>query len=60
MRFSMRSTYGFGRNLASLRSQAIDFEFLKDKFPKYFVGKSKVPFIIHISLINYLDDMLYL
>jgi hypothetical protein len=46
IRFSMRSTYGFGRNLASLRSQAIDFEFLKDKVPKYFAERSKISFII--------------
>jgi hypothetical protein len=46
VRFSMGSTYGFGRNLASSRSQAIDFEFLKDKVPKYFAERSKVPFII--------------
>jgi hypothetical protein len=39
-------TSDFGRNLASSRSQAIDFEFLKDKFPKYFAGRSKVSFII--------------
>jgi hypothetical protein len=28
VRFSMGSSYGFCRNLASSRSQAIDFEFL--------------------------------
>jgi hypothetical protein len=36
-----------GRNSTSSRSQAIDFEFfLKDKVPKYFAERSKVPFII--------------
>jgi hypothetical protein len=30
----------FGRNLALSRSQAIDFEFLKDKVAKYFAGRN--------------------
>ena len=43
--FPMRSTYSYGRNLSSSRSQAIHFEIFKDKFPKYFAEIRKVPFI---------------
>jgi hypothetical protein len=56
----MRSTYGFGRNLTSLRSQAIDFEFWKIKFPSTSQREARLLSSYHISFINYLDDMLSL
>jgi hypothetical protein len=56
----MRSTYDFDRNLASSRRQALDFEFLKEKFPKYLQREARFLSSYHISFINYLYDMLSL
>jgi hypothetical protein len=55
IRFSTRTSYGFGRTGISKRSFAKRFSFFQIKFPSTQALKEKIISSNHISNTNYLD-----